>query len=425
LSVDGKKVLHMDKNDYYGGESASLNLQQLFEKCGREGKPDEAKFGRIRDYNVDIVPKLIMATGKLVKILLHTDVTRYLEFKVVDGSFVYKKGKLHKVPVTETEGLTSGLVGLLDKNRLRQFLGFCNELDFDDPKTHKGFDLNKVPFREVLKYYKLGQDVADVVGHACALYQNDDFMDRPARECLERMALYADSLAQYGKSPYIYALYGLGELPQSFARLAAIYGGTYMLNKKFEGLTFDDNGAVNGVKADGETVKAPIVIGDPSYFQECNKVEKIGQVARCICILSHPIEGTKNAESCQIIIPAHQVNRKNDLYVCMISGAHCVAPQGKHIAIVSSTVETGNPEKELAPGLALLGEIDDKFLLVSDLYGPTNDSSKDKCYISTSYDASSHFESACQNISELYKSITGKDIDLTPKKKDDENENNA
>ena len=112
-----------------------------------------------------------------------------------------------------------------------------------------------------------------------------------------------------------------------------------MLNKKFEGLTFDDNGAVNGVKADGETVKAPIVIGDPSYFQECNKVEKIGQVARCICILSHPIEGTKNAESCQIIIPAHQVNRKNDLYVCMISGAHCVAPQGKHIAIVSSTVE--------------------------------------------------------------------------------------
>ena len=28
LSVDGKKVLHMDRNDYYGGESASLNLTQ-------------------------------------------------------------------------------------------------------------------------------------------------------------------------------------------------------------------------------------------------------------------------------------------------------------------------------------------------------------------------------------------------------------
>ncbi|KAH0445875.1 hypothetical protein IEQ34_025290 [Dendrobium chrysotoxum] len=32
LSVDGKKVLHMDKNAYYGGDGASLNLTQLYEK---------------------------------------------------------------------------------------------------------------------------------------------------------------------------------------------------------------------------------------------------------------------------------------------------------------------------------------------------------------------------------------------------------
>ena len=32
LSVDGKKVLHIDKQDHYGGESASVNLSQLYEK---------------------------------------------------------------------------------------------------------------------------------------------------------------------------------------------------------------------------------------------------------------------------------------------------------------------------------------------------------------------------------------------------------
>lgn len=32
LSVEGKKVLHMDRNDYYGGDSASLNLTQV---CSR------------------------------------------------------------------------------------------------------------------------------------------------------------------------------------------------------------------------------------------------------------------------------------------------------------------------------------------------------------------------------------------------------
>ncbi|RKP28106.1 GDP dissociation inhibitor, partial [Syncephalis pseudoplumigaleata] len=29
LSVEGKKVLHVDRNDYYGGESTSLNLTKV------------------------------------------------------------------------------------------------------------------------------------------------------------------------------------------------------------------------------------------------------------------------------------------------------------------------------------------------------------------------------------------------------------
>jgi Rab GDP dissociation inhibitor len=29
LSVEGKKVLHIDQNDYYGAASASLNLTQV------------------------------------------------------------------------------------------------------------------------------------------------------------------------------------------------------------------------------------------------------------------------------------------------------------------------------------------------------------------------------------------------------------
>ena len=43
-----------------------------------------------------------------MKLLIHTGVTRYLEFKSVDGSYVYKSGKIHKVPANEKEALTSG-----------------------------------------------------------------------------------------------------------------------------------------------------------------------------------------------------------------------------------------------------------------------------------------------------------------------------
>ena len=39
LSVAGKKVLHLDRNDYYGGASASLAVRQLFEKFNPSEKP--------------------------------------------------------------------------------------------------------------------------------------------------------------------------------------------------------------------------------------------------------------------------------------------------------------------------------------------------------------------------------------------------
>ena len=36
----------------------------------------------------------MMANEVLVQILIHTDVTKYLNFKAVDGSFVYNKSKV-------------------------------------------------------------------------------------------------------------------------------------------------------------------------------------------------------------------------------------------------------------------------------------------------------------------------------------------
>lgn len=66
----------------------------------------------------------------------------------------------------------------------------------------------------------------------------------------------------------------------------------------------------------------------------------------------------------------------SDIYVCMISSAHNVAAEGKYIAIVSTSVETNDPEQEIKPALDLLMPIDQKFVSVSDQYNPTDDGTK-------------------------------------------------
>lgn len=59
-----------------------------------------------------------------------------------------------------------------------------------------------------------------------------------------------------------------------------------------------------------------------------------------------------------------------DMYVFCCSYAHNVAANNKWLAFVSTTVETSAPEAELAPGLALLGPIDEKFVEVVDVHEP-------------------------------------------------------
>ena len=86
-------------------------------------------------------------------------------------------------------------------------------------------------------------------------------------------------------------------------------------------------------------------------------------------------------------------------------------------------METAEPDKELYPALGLLGPIDCRFTCVYNSYVPTNDSKKDNVFISQSFDATSHFETTCDDVIETYQRITGKVLDLSNfKVEEDEDE---
>jgi len=407
LSVDGKKVLHMDRNDYYGGESASLNLAQVYKKfCPDQTVPEGY---RDRDFNVDLVPKFMMANGEIVRFLTHTGVTRYLEFKQISGSYVYRDGSIFRVPASEAEAISSSLLGLMEKRRVQKFFEFIQNWQEIDSSTHEGLDLDKNTMSEVYDKFGLEKDAREFIGHAMALHLDDSYLSKPARETVDKIILYVGSVARYGKSPYIYPLYGLGELPQSFARLSAIYGGTYMLDKPVDEIIYE-NGVAVGVRSGDGVAKAKSIICDPSYAQD--RVRKIGSTVRAICFLDHPIDNTGDANSTQIVIPQNQVGRKHDIYVASVSSTHNVCPKDMYLAIVSTIVETDDPEQEIAPGLKLLGKIRNKFVTVSSLEEPSDDGTESNVFVSRSYDATSHFETVCDDVKSIYRRVTGNDLVL-------------
>lgn len=411
----------MDRNEYYGAACASLTLDQTWKHFKQEGAPPEKLGNKAaqRKYSIDLLPKFLMANGKMVKLLLHTDVTRYLQFKSVDGSYVLKDKQIMKVPATEKEALGTDLMGWLEKRRFKNYLVFCTEWEENKPKTHTDGIGPQTPTKKLIANYDLDPTTQDVIGHALCLYRDETWQDEPAAETIRRTKLYIDSLRHYGKSPYLYPIYGLGDLPQGFARLSAIYGGTYMLNKPISGFSTGSDGRVNGVTSEGETVKCGAVIGDPSYFPE--KVKKIGDIVRCICILNHPIPNTSNSESVQIILPQAQLKRRGDIYISCVSSSHEVAPPGHFIVLVSTQVETGDPKAELAPGISMLGPVLHQFWSVDPLFVPTNEPIKEGIHISRSYDATSHFETIANDVIRIYKEIT-KESDVSylfvPKKKE-------
>ena len=104
--------------------------------------------------------------------------------------------------------------------------------------------------------------------------------------------------------------------------------------------------------------------------------------------------------------------------------------------MISTTVETDNPEAEIQPGLNLLGPITQKFiqvtlaiwpwlnddqrkvqvgvsLKVTDSFEPTEDGTSSQLFISKTYDATSHFETTCVDVLDIFKRGTGEEFDFS------------
>ena len=83
-----------------------------------------------------------MSSGELTNILVSTDVTRYLEFRQVAGSYVQQgsgsKATVAKVPSDAGEALRSSLMGIFEKRRMKGFIEWVGTFNKGNSADSKG-----------------------------------------------------------------------------------------------------------------------------------------------------------------------------------------------------------------------------------------------------------------------------------------------
>ena len=127
-------------------------------------------------------------------------------------------------------------------------------------------------------------------------------------EVILKAKLYIDSAGRFADSPFIYPVYGLSGIPESFSRKSAVYGGVYMLNVDLKKIEVDDNRhKITGVWEGTEGhCFAKKIICSPQYLKDLGLINRLKQTTvtrRTICIMSQPIKDIGDKNAVQIILP--------------------------------------------------------------------------------------------------------------------------
>ncbi|XP_029029930.1 rab proteins geranylgeranyltransferase component A 1 isoform X2 [Betta splendens] len=182
-----------------------------------------------RRFNIDLVSKLMYSRGSLVDLLIKSNVSRYAEFKNVTRILTYRNGNVEQVPCSRADVFASRQLSVVEKRKLMRFLTSCME----ETEEHQAYSGR--PYLEFLCDQKLGDNLQHFLLHSIAMVTEDT----PIEEGLAATRHFLRSLGRYGNTPFLFPLYGLGEIPQCFCRMCAVFGGIYCLRHSVDCLVVD------------------------------------------------------------------------------------------------------------------------------------------------------------------------------------------
>ncbi|XP_043667470.1 rab proteins geranylgeranyltransferase component A 1 [Vespula pensylvanica] len=235
-----------------------------------------------RRFNIDLAPKLLFARGKLVELLISSNIARYAEFRAVSRVATYMYDKLTQVPCSRADVFANKTVSVVEKRMLMQLLTSCMEQGADSPEFD-GF--RDKTFLEYLNTKSLTPIVQHYVVQAIAMVTDKT----SCRDGVNRTKHFLNSLGRYGNTPFLWPMYGSGELPQCFCRLCAVFGGVYCLKRQLDGVVIKEDKCEAIVTGKQRLALEHLVVGQGHLPPEIVAFEGEQQISRGIFITDRSI----------------------------------------------------------------------------------------------------------------------------------------
>lgn len=160
---------------------------------------------------------------------------------------------------------------------------------------------------------------------------------------VQAISAYLHSVGRFNPTAFLCTKYGTSELPQGFTRLAAIYGGTYVLGRGIQSISQDQGKCTGVVCSIGQELFAPIVVCDSGYVP--HTVVRNG-TSRGIAISDKPWIGDGEVS---IITIAPSETHPHPVFLFQTNEGSGACPEGYFVLNAVSFAHHDLPEQDLQP----------------------------------------------------------------------------
>ncbi|GCB66559.1 rab proteins geranylgeranyltransferase component A 1 [Scyliorhinus torazame] len=330
------------------------NINQTTDVSAQEVKKEaiEMTYSQIvkdgRKFNIDLTSKFLYSRGSLVDLLIKSNVSRYAEFKNITRILTFQGGKLEQVPCSRADVFASKQLTMVEKRMLMKFLTFCLEYE-QHPDEY--IDFKDSGFSDYLKTKKLTANLQHFILHSIAMASETV----PTTEGLKATQHFLQCLGRYGNTPFLFPLYGVGEIPQCFCRMSAVFGGTYCLRHSVQCLVVDRETARCKAVVDnnGHRISCEHFVVNHNYLPEKHtKNVQYRYISRGVLITDSSVLKSNSEQISILTVPAVEKDQPSVRIIELCPSSN-TCPQGTYLVHLTC-LSNGTAKEDLEPVVSSL-----------------------------------------------------------------------